>query len=73
MNEWREVALCRQTDPEAFFPLPNADASAAVAVCRRCPVQSECLAEALDQREEFGIWGGMTEQERRALRRAVTA
>lgn len=63
--------LCAKYDPEIWFPLPKDDATAAVAksVCARCPIQGECLTEALDRNYEFGVWGGMTEDERRAFRR----
>jgi WhiB family redox-sensing transcriptional regulator len=60
--------LCRDTDPDGLF-VTGADQRKATAVCRRCPVKQECAAEALDGRVEFGIWGGMTERQRRALLR----
>ncbi|WP_405416436.1 WhiB family transcriptional regulator [Streptomyces rubiginosohelvolus] len=65
---WQKDAACRGADPEELF----ADSAAqrrAKAVCTGCRVRTECLAEALDNRVEFGVWGGMTERERRALLR----
>jgi WhiB family transcriptional regulator, redox-sensing transcriptional regulator len=63
---WVSQALCRTIDPETLFVRGAAQREAAV-VCRHCPVMPECGAEALDNRVEFGIWGGMTERQRRAL------
>jgi WhiB family transcriptional regulator, redox-sensing transcriptional regulator len=66
---WRADALCAQTDPEAFFPDKGESPAAAKAVCRACPVTAECLAWALEHDERFGVWGGLSERERRLLRR----
>lgn len=63
---WVMKALCRETDPEELFVRGAAQRRAAV-ICRHCPVMQECAAEALDNKVEFGIWGGMTERQRRAL------
>ena len=63
---WVAQALCRTTDPEGLFVRGAAQKIAAV-ICRHCPVVVECLAEALDNRVEFGVWGGKTERQRRAL------
>ncbi|WP_369829115.1 WhiB family transcriptional regulator [Mycobacterium sp. 852002-50816_SCH5313054-b] len=63
---WVTKALCRETDPEELFVRGAAQRRAA-AICRHCPVMQECGAEALDNNVEFGIWGGMTERQRRAL------
>jgi WhiB family redox-sensing transcriptional regulator len=60
--------LCRETDPDKMFVRGAAQRKAAV-ICRHCPVMQECGAEALDNKVEFGIWGGMTERRRRALLR----
>ncbi|MFB7368354.1 WhiB family transcriptional regulator [Streptomyces sp. NPDC056222] len=65
---WREDAACRTADSEELFA-KAAQQKRAKAVCGGCPVRTECLAEALDNRIEFGVWGGMTERERRALLR----
>jgi WhiB family redox-sensing transcriptional regulator len=67
--EWRDQALCAQTDPEAFFPEKGGSTTAAKRVCRACDVRAECLEFALENDERFGIWGGMSERERRRLKR----
>jgi WhiB family redox-sensing transcriptional regulator len=66
---WRDDALCRETDPDAFYPDPGQSAQQALDVCRRCPVTAECLAFALAHDERFGVWGGTTEADRQRLRR----
>ena len=63
---WVSKGLCRETDPDALFVRGAAQRKAAV-ICRHCPVMQECGAEALDNKVEYGIWGGMTERRRRAL------
>jgi WhiB family redox-sensing transcriptional regulator len=68
IRDWTARAACRGTAPEDLF-VQGAAQHRAKLICRRCPVRTECLAEALDSRIEFGIWGGMTERERRALLR----
>ena len=67
-QDWRARGLCRDTDPDGLF-VRGAEQRRAKLVCMGCPVRTECLAEALDNRIEFGVWGGMTERERRALLR----
>jgi WhiB family redox-sensing transcriptional regulator len=69
---WQDRALCAQTDPEAFFPEKGGSTREAKRVCRRCPVRAECLEYALEHDERFGIWGGMSERERRRLKRQGT-
>ena len=66
MHDWAAEGACRTTDPDALF-VQGAAQNRAKAVCLGCPVRTECLADALDNRTEFGVWGGMTERERRAL------
>jgi hypothetical protein len=66
--DWREVAACRGADPEIFFPERGASTEPARAVCRRCPVTIECLGYALDHGEKLGIWGGLSERQRRSVR-----
>ena len=66
--DWTTKALCQEGDPDALF-VQGAEQNNAKKVCRGCPVRLECLADALDNRIEFGVWGGMTERERRALLR----
>ncbi|MEU6071938.1 WhiB family transcriptional regulator [Streptomyces sp. NPDC047082] len=67
-GEWSEHAACRAVDPEELF-VEGAAQGKAKAVCAGCVVRTECLAYALDNRIEHGVWGGMTERERRALLR----
>ena len=68
---WQERALCAQTDPEAFFPEKGGSTREAKKVCTGCDVRIECLEYALDHDERFGIWGGLSERERRKLKRRV--
>lgn len=67
-TDWAARGSCRASDPDALF-VQGAAQNRAKAVCLGCPVRTECLADALDNRTEFGVWGGMTERERRALLR----
>ena len=69
--EWQERALCAQTDPEAFFPEKGGSTREAKRICSGCDVKAECLDYALANDERFGIWGGLSERERRRLRRAA--
>ncbi|WP_273413578.1 WhiB family transcriptional regulator [Corynebacterium appendicis] len=62
------MAVCRSGDPDALF-VRGAEQRKAAAICCRCPVQMECRADALDNRVEFGVWGGLTERQRRAVLR----
>ena len=66
---WQERALCAQTDPEAFFPEKGGSTREAKKVCTGCDVRAECLEYALEHDERFGIWGGLSERERRRLKR----
>lgn len=66
---WQTDALCAQTNPEVFFPEKGGSTRDAKKVCGNCDVQSTCLEYALDNEERFGIWGGLSERERRKLRR----
>src|SRR6476469_6827596 len=68
VDEWAREANCAGQDPESLFVRGKAQ-HAAKAVCKTCPVLAQCLAEALDSRTDSGVWGGMTERERRALLR----
>ena len=68
---WQEQALCAQTDPEAFFPEKGGSTREAKRICVGCEVKGECLEYALEQDERFGIWGGLSERERRRLKRAA--
>jgi len=67
-TDWAAQASCRTTDPDSLF-VQGAAQNRAKAICVGCTVRTECLADALDNRVEFGVWGGMTERERRALLR----
>jgi WhiB family redox-sensing transcriptional regulator len=68
-QEWQERALCAQTDPEAFFPEKGGSTREAKRICQGCEVRSECLEYALAHDERFGIWGGLSERERRKLKK----
>lgn len=68
-QEWQERALCAQTDPEAFFPEKGGSTREAKRICSGCEVRAECLEYALAFDERFGIWGGLSERERRRLKR----
>ena len=68
VEDWTIAAACRGMDPDELF-VQGAAQNRAKMVCAACPVRTECLADALDNRVEFGVWGGMTERERRALLR----
>ena len=67
-EDWAGKALCNQTRPDELF-VRGAAQNRAKQMCAGCPVRTECLAEALDNQIEWGVWGGMTERERRALLR----
>ena len=67
-TDWAARAACRTTDPDSLF-VQGAAQNRAKAICAGCTVRTECLADALDNKVEFGVWGGMTERERRALLR----
>jgi WhiB family redox-sensing transcriptional regulator len=72
--DWRHRALCRDEDPELFFPIGTSgpallQVEQAKAVCQRCSVTDECLQWALESGQDAGVWGGMSEEERRALKR----
>jgi len=71
---WRELAACRTADPELFFPIGKTgpaieETERAKAVCASCPVRERCLTFALDTHQDFGIWGGLDDEERRLLHR----
>ncbi len=66
---WQTDALCAQTDPEAFFPEKGGSTREAKKVCLTCEVRDDCLEAALFNDERFGIWGGLSERERRKLKK----
>jgi len=68
-EEWLDAGACRQEDPELFFPITSSGPSArqidaAKAVCQRCRVQDQCLHYALESHQNYGVWGGTSEEER---------
>lgn len=65
---WQDEAVCRTTDPEIFFPDKGESTREGKKVCARCPVKAECLEHALANEERFGVWGGLSERERRRIR-----
>jgi len=65
--QWHHLALCAQTDPDAFFPEPGESAEPAKRVCRGCDVRPACLTYALEHNESHGVWGGLSAPERRRL------
>jgi WhiB family transcriptional regulator, redox-sensing transcriptional regulator len=72
--DWRHNAACRDEDPELFFPVGTSgpailQVAQAKSVCHRCPAASDCLTWALQSGQDAGVWGGMSEDERRALKR----
>lgn len=74
IGDWRERSACRQSDPDLFFPAGTPGQTAgqiveAKRVCATCPVREPCLEYALVSNEDFGIWGGATEEERRRIRK----
>jgi WhiB family redox-sensing transcriptional regulator len=70
-QSWRMQGRCRGIDPGVFYPLVEDDSAAAEAkqICSTCPVRTPCLEHALALREKFGVWGGLTERERRRVLR----
>jgi len=66
---WQTDSLCAQTDPEAFFPEKGGSTRDAKKICTSCEVRNQCLEYALKNDERFGIWGGLSERERRKLRK----
>lgn len=72
--EWRSRAICRDSNPELFFPVGTTGMAldqigAAKSVCDACPVHGDCLEFAMETNQESGVWGGLTEEERRQVRR----
>ena len=70
-DQWQERGLCAQTDPEAFFPEKGGSTREAKRICQGCEVKDRCLEYALANDERFGIWGGLSERERRRLKRGI--
>jgi WhiB family transcriptional regulator, redox-sensing transcriptional regulator len=77
-DDWLDLAACRGTDTEHFFPIshksrPGVDVNFALGICMSCPVQQPCLDYAMSMPQTYGIWGGTTEEQRRRLRRRHVA
>jgi WhiB family transcriptional regulator, redox-sensing transcriptional regulator len=77
-DDWRDLALCRDTDPDLFFPVgttgPAIDQiESAKAVCQQCEAQAPCLEYAIATNQDSGVWGGTSEEERRQLRKRYAA
>lgn len=70
-TRWQQRAACRGMDPELFFPGRGESTREAKAACAQCPVRDECLSAAYGGSERFGIWGGLSERERRVERRGL--
>lgn len=76
--DWRDGAICRDTDPDLFFPVGTTgnalvQIERAKQVCTECSVRTECLEFALETNQDSGIWGGTSEEERRVIRRRIAA
>ncbi|GIU84109.1 MAG: hypothetical protein KatS3mg008_0884 [Acidimicrobiales bacterium] len=77
-DSWRDLAACRDTSPDLFFPVGTTgpaleQIAAAKAVCAKCEVREPCLEFALTTNQDSGIWGGLSEEERREIRRRMKA
>ncbi len=75
-SDWLSRGVCRDEDPDLFFPIGNTGLALlqieeAKAVCRRCPAMEQCLTWALETNQDAGVWGGLSEDERRAIRRGA--
>ena len=68
---WAAFAVCRDRDPDVFFPVTEDGEPEAITICRGCPVRLDCLDFALEAKVRFGVWGGMTEKQRRSLNRRI--
>ena len=66
-SSWRQRAACRGVNPDVFYPASDEDAEPAKVICNACPVRQACVEHALATRERDGIWGGVTERERRRI------
>ena len=71
-QDWRALGACSKTYPDLWFAVGAIEHKQAKRICRECPVQGKCLAYAMDSPVDHGIWGGLTERERRGFRRKAT-
>lgn len=71
--DWTAYARCREADGEQFFVRGSAQAQKAIRICNRCTVREECLDYALENAVDFGVWGGLTERQRRARLRSLAS
>lgn len=71
--DWSDDARCRGLDPDQFFVRGAAQSRRAIKVCQRCSVRQQCLQYALDNDIDFGVWGGLTERQRRAAQRRMAS
>jgi WhiB family redox-sensing transcriptional regulator len=71
VSGWQALGECRKTDTETFYPEKGRSTREAKAVCVNCQVRAECLKYALDNDERFGVWGGLSERERRKLKKSL--
>jgi WhiB family transcriptional regulator, redox-sensing transcriptional regulator len=69
-TDWRADASCREVDIDVFFAVDEASQREAIAICETCPVRGECLEYAITAREQYGVWGGVREQDRKRLVRS---
>ncbi|HEX9888050.1 MAG TPA: WhiB family transcriptional regulator [Nitriliruptorales bacterium] len=72
-EDWQSKARCRGLEPDQFFVRGSGQARAALRICERCTVRTECLQYAIDNHVDFGVWGGMTERQRRAYTRRLAS
>ena len=70
---WTQEAACRGTDTEIFYPVTQDEEAEALSICATCPVRAQCLDYAIRNREAYGVWGGMTPEQRRRIRRERAA
>jgi WhiB family redox-sensing transcriptional regulator len=68
---WAAFAVCRDRDPDTFFPVTADGEREAIRICQGCPVRIDCLEFAMEARVRFGVWGGVTEKQRRSVRRQI--